>query len=931
MPVYSNRFTVQVADERAGLLKQYNEVMATVAEAQEAAAASQAAAEEAAASAVAAASAAAFMFETREDLAAAAGDIADGQLVSVRGIYAVKDATATSTKSALYDLGLEGFRLVGDIVNSNWWLDGTAGDKSALVQAMNTYATGWYGSGSAACTLVFSGVIEIANQVTLGVTGTGVLKSFNIDAKAAIWKVIAGGNLENADICAIVVQNCTRSMIEFSQVQCNHYCGGIQVDRCPNTIFDGMNLDKFRWRGLLVRGGKSTPEVGTSAGAVFNKVTGNEWRNDEPEFADSASFVATGIRNESFDVRFIMAHIGWCGIPIHNMAGSCEFISCHPFNGNANPGEIREHAYAFINEGNSNVNVYDTYGDNGYFIDLTGGMNITGLTMLDLNSVMAEPYVRVNIDPADLDAPKGQLSDVRTSVGYYTTSQQADETDPVVILAMGQSNMRSHTDMVTSNGNNVVQNDVYIWNGTPGTVGSAFIPAAYGTFPLDINVSGDYASNLAIATANNLRQTLNRPVYVILMAASAVEIERFITPATLTANGWTASTNYTSTIFSQVAAALALVPGRGATHVDYLLWHQGEANSADSASVYANKWLAMESDFRTQGIFTNANTILVGGGLRDGHAAETMIETAWATIQSTKSNAIFTSSADIPYQGTTPHFTGAGIEEFGQRYAWSALSKPSNVPYSTSHYTGNRWRVESAAKVVHYVTSTSTPDFDFYKQGASTSAEIVYSWNAGTGQSVQARISNGNYTLQSGGTTEGFLGVKTSTKSGIGGFNGSEAINLWANGAARIRMTAGGNWQPEADNTQNLGVGPFRWAQVFAGTGTINTSDERNKQDIRDVTAAEKAVAKRLRKMMRAYRFKDAVAAKGDGARWHFGIMAQQAAQAFEAEGLDPLAYGVICYDEWAEETDGNGNVIPAGNLWGIRYDELLAFIVAAL
>lgn len=51
--------------------------------------------------------AAAFMFDSRASLAAVAGDIADGQLVCVRGIYAVKDATATGMRSALYDLSLD--------------------------------------------------------------------------------------------------------------------------------------------------------------------------------------------------------------------------------------------------------------------------------------------------------------------------------------------------------------------------------------------------------------------------------------------------------------------------------------------------------------------------------------------------------------------------------------------------------------------------------------------------------------------------------------------------------------------------------------------------------------------------------------------------------------------------------------------------------
>jgi hypothetical protein len=46
----------------------------------------------------------------------------------------------------------------------------------------------------------------------------------------------------------------------------------------------------------------------------------------------------------------------------------------------------------------------------------------------------------------------------------------------------------------------------------------------------------------------------------------------------------------------------------------------------------------------------------------------------------------------------------------------------------------------------------------------------------------------------------------------------------------------------------------------------------------------------------------------------------------------------LYCYDEWEEQQevlDDKGNVIrpyiPAGDRYGIRYDELLAFIIAAL
>jgi hypothetical protein len=137
---------------------------------------------------------------------------------------------------------------------------------------------------------------------------------------------------------------------------------------------------------------------------------------------------------------------------------------------------------------------------------------------------------------------------------------------------------------------------------------------------------------------------------------------------------------------------------------------------------------------------------------------------------------------------------------------------------------------------------------------------------------------------------------------------------------------------PTTDNTCNLGTATNRWATVFAGTGAINTSDEREKQNIQVLSEAEKQAAIAIKGLIRSFKFKDAVAKKGDDARIHVGVMAQQVAEAFKIVGLNPDDYALFCYDEWSAQLDELGNEIsPAGNRYGIRYDELLAFVISAL
>jgi hypothetical protein len=144
------------------------------------------------------------------------------------------------------------------------------------------------------------------------------------------------------------------------------------------------------------------------------------------------------------------------------------------------------------------------------------------------------------------------------------------------------------------------------------------------------------------------------------------------------------------------------------------------------------------------------------------------------------------------------------------------------------------------------------------------------------------------------------------------------------------------------DNLSSLGTAVARWSTVYAGTGTINTSDERSKQQIKPVDDAALRAWSRVEYVQ--YKFNDAVEEKGDGARWHFGLIAQRVKEAFEAEGLDAFDYGLLCYDEWGEtpaveeQRDDDGNIVveaepyrPAGNRYGIRYEEALALECAYL
>ena len=87
--------------------------------------------------------------------------------------------------------------------------------------------------------------------------------------------------------------------------------------------------------------------------------------------------------------------------------------------------------------------------------------------------------------------------------------------------------------------------------------------------------------------------------------------------------------------------------------------------------------------------------------------------------------------------------------------------------------------------------------------------------------------------------------------------------------------------------------------------GTIQTSDRNEKQDIEVLSDAETRVAQACKGLLRKFRWQDAVAEKGDDARIHFGIIAQDLQDAFAAEGLDAGRYAMFISSTWWEtQTD---------------------------
>lgn len=151
-----------------------------------------------------------------------------------------------------------------------------------------------------------------------------------------------------------------------------------------------------------------------------------------------------------------------------------------------------------------------------------------------------------------------------------------------------------------------------------------------------------------------------------------------------------------------------------------------------------------------------------------------------------------------------------------------------------------------------------------------------------------------------------------------------------------LRIRASRNIEAGYDNVQSLGTPNYRWSAIYSGTPSISTSDESHKpikERIPDsVLDAWQQVDWRTR-----YKFDNAIAEKGeDGARWHFGLIAQRVEKVFSEHGIDGFSFGLLCYDEWESapavlDEDGKtiSQEVKAGSRYGIRYGEAQALEAA--
>ena len=124
---------------------------------------------------------------------------------------------------------------------------------------------------------------------------------------------------------------------------------------------------------------------------------------------------------------------------------------------------------------------------------------------------------------------------------------------------------------------------------------------------------------------------------------------------------------------------------------------------------------------------------------------------------------------------------------------------------------------------------------------------------------------------------------------------------------------------PQTDNVGYVGQSDFRWQAIYAVSGSIQTSDEREKTEIKETTLGLDFI-KDLKPV--SYKWIDGEQQnKGKDEREHQGLIAQQVAETVEKHGVNKNDFGGLDIQKTEKYDD----------FYGMSYDQLIAPLIKAI
>lgn len=378
------------------------------------------------------------------------------------------------------------------------------------------------------------------------------------------------------------------------------------------------------------------------------------------------------------------------------------------------------------------------------------------------------------------------------------------------------------------------------------------------------------------------------------------------------------SNNLISGVIANNPKYAAVVAGRGNTNLvsDVLVdYSTSDARQAHGATV--------------QGSGNVINNVLMSGCSGTNSLGQSQTATA----------ARFVGTANNNYASVFPHYTASGVITFesgavrnfvevkhpGSRS--DLLSSASTIAGADSIDGTSNSNVVHAPALGQYLGSMSGR-FEWRVKSLTVPSGVL------TSADKYRMLADGAVSLAVGGGTSSQVRLFTSdgTYRNISLTNGN--VRLPTSSAGYLQLGADA-MTPDSANAYALGSAGRAWSGGFTQSAFTVISDARDKTEPLAITDALLDAWSEVDFVQ--FQYLDRVEEKGsDSARWHFGIIAQRAKEAFERHGIDAHRYGFLCFDSWddvyEEDADGSRRLItPAGSRYGIRYEEVLVLEAALM
>lgn len=250
---------------------------------------------------------------------------------------------------------------------------------------------------------------------------------------------------------------------------------------------------------------------------------------------------------------------------------------------------------------------------------------------------------------------------------------------------------------------------------------------------------------------------------------------------------------------------------------------------------------------------------------------------------------------------------------------FGATNENSAMIYMTDQPTANARMVLAHSKTysnwgLEY--NDANDQFNFLGSGINRMAINLSSGRVGIGNAAPS------YTFDVTGTSRflGNIGVQTipnlrtiqcgATQGSLIGIGTAEYIQ----DAGSSTLSAAASWLPVTDNVYSIGSSTFRWQDVWAVDGTINTSDLRDKTNIRDLNYGLKEIMQ-LRSVR--YNWKNK---KIDGDK--LGVIAQEIQKVMPEVVRD--------YEYKTDETTGVQTKVKSERL-GVMYADIIPVLIKGM